>query len=33
MFQTDSFALRMIMDVSWAMRRAGTVIVRTAVTW
>ncbi|SEM53901.1 prohead peptidase. Unknown type peptidase. MEROPS family U35 [Sphingomonas gellani] len=33
MFQTDSLALRMIMDVSWAMRRAGTVVVRTAVTW
>jgi HK97 family phage prohead protease len=33
MFQTDSLALRMIMDVSWAMRRTGTVVVRTAVTW
>lgn len=33
MFQTDSLALRMIMDVSWAMRRAGTVIVRTGITW
>ena len=33
MFQTDSLALRMIMDISWAMRRTGTVVVRTAVTW
>ncbi|WP_242115512.1 phage major capsid protein [Sphingomonas lacusdianchii] len=33
MFQTDSLALRMIMDVSWAMRRTGTVVVRTSVTW
>jgi hypothetical protein len=32
MFQTDSLALRMILDMSWAMRRP-VVIVRTAVTW
>jgi HK97 family phage major capsid protein/HK97 family phage prohead protease len=33
MFQTDSIALRMIMDLNWAMRRAGMVAFVTAVTW
>lgn len=33
MFQTDSIALRMIMPMNWVLRRAGTVIERTAVTW
>ena len=33
MFQTDSIALRMILDMNWAMRRAGMVAVVTGVTW
>lgn len=33
MFQIDSIALRMILPMSWAMRRTGVVIERTAVTW
>jgi hypothetical protein len=32
MFQTDTLALRMILPMSWAMRRAVQV-ERTAVTW
>lgn len=33
MFQTDSIALRMILDMNWAMRRAGAVAFVTGVTW
>lgn len=33
MFQTDSLALRMILPMSWAMRRTGVIVERTAVTW
>ncbi|MCU6454343.1 phage major capsid protein [Sphingomonas sp. A2-49] len=33
MFQTDSLALRMIMDLNWTMRRAGMVAFVTGVTW
>ena len=33
MFQTDSIALRMIMDLNWAMRRAGMVAFVAGVTW
>lgn len=33
MFQTDSLALRMILDLNWTMRRAGMVAFVTAVTW
>ena len=33
MFQTDSIALRMIMDMNWAMRRTGVAAVVTSVTW
>jgi HK97 family phage major capsid protein len=33
MFQTDSLALRMIMDLNWTMRRAGMVAFVTAVSW
>jgi HK97 family phage major capsid protein/HK97 family phage prohead protease len=33
MFQTDSIALRMIMPMNWAMRRAGLVSWVTGVTW
>lgn len=33
MFQTDSLALRMIIDMNWAMRRSGVVAVVTGVTW
>ena len=33
MFQTDSLALRMIMDLNWAMRRAGMVAFVQSVTW
>jgi len=33
MFQTDCIALRMILPMSWAMRRSGVLVERTAVTW
>lgn len=33
MFQTDSIALRMILDMNWAMRRAGSVAFAESVTW
>lgn len=33
MFQTDSLALRMIMDLNWAMRRTGMVAFVASVTW
>jgi hypothetical protein len=33
MFQTDALALRMILPMSWAMRRTGVLVERTAVTW
>lgn len=33
LFQTDSMALRMIMDVNWAMRRAGVIAWTQSVTW
>jgi HK97 family phage prohead protease len=33
MFQTDSMALRMILPLSWAMRRTGVLVERTAVSW
>ncbi len=33
MFQTDSLALRMIMDLNWTMRRAGMVAFVQSVTW
>jgi HK97 family phage prohead protease len=33
MFQTDSLALRMILPMNWAMRRAGVVAWTQAVTW
>jgi HK97 family phage major capsid protein/HK97 family phage prohead protease len=33
MFQTDSLALRMILPMSWAMRRSGVLVERTAVSW
>ena len=33
MFQTDSIALRMIMDLNWTMRRAGMVAFVAGVTW
>jgi HK97 family phage major capsid protein/HK97 family phage prohead protease len=33
MFQTDSLALRMIMDMNWAMRRTGTIAWTQTVTW
>jgi hypothetical protein len=33
MFQTDAIALRMIMPMNWAMRRAGLVSWVTGVTW
>jgi hypothetical protein len=32
-FQTDSMALRMIMDINWGMRRTGVVAWTTGVTW
>jgi hypothetical protein len=33
LFQTDSMALRMVMDLNWGLRRAGVVAWTTAVTW
>lgn len=33
LFQTDSLALRLIWDISWAVRRAGAVQFRTGVAW
>lgn len=33
MYQTDSIAIRMIMEMNWAFRRTGMVVVRTGVTW
>jgi hypothetical protein len=33
MWQTDSIALRMVMDLNWSMRRAGVVAYTTGVTW
>ena len=33
LFQTDSMALRMIMDINWAFRRTGGVAWTQAVTW
>jgi HK97 family phage major capsid protein/HK97 family phage prohead protease len=33
MFQTDSIALRMVMDLNWGLRRAGVVAWTTGVTW
>ncbi|QUT07930.1 phage major capsid protein [Sphingobium phenoxybenzoativorans] len=33
LFQTDTLALRMILDMNWAMRRTGTVAWTQSVTW
>lgn len=33
MFQTNSVALKMVMDVNWAMRRSGMVQYMTGVSW
>src|SRR4029077_4531169 len=33
MFQTDSLALRMILPMNWAMRRAGVIAWTELVTW
>lgn len=33
LWQTDSIGVRMVLDVSWAMRRAGMVAVSEGVTW
>lgn len=33
LFQTDSLGLRLVWDVSWAIRRQGAVQFRTAVAW
>lgn len=33
LYQTDSMALRMIMDVNWALRRTGVVAWTQSVTW
>lgn len=33
MFQTDSIALRMVLDLNWSMRRAGVVAFTTGATW
>jgi len=33
LWQTDSMAIRMILDVNWGFVRAGTIAFTTAVTW
>jgi HK97 family phage major capsid protein len=33
MYQTDSLALRLIWDITWAVRRAGAVQFKTGVAW
>jgi HK97 family phage major capsid protein/HK97 family phage prohead protease len=33
LFQTDTLALRMILDMNWALRRSGTVAWTQSVTW
>lgn len=33
LFQTDSIALRMTMDLNWALRRTGVVAFTSSVTW
>ena len=33
LFQTDSIALRMMLDMNWAMRRSGVVAWTQSVTW
>lgn len=33
LWQTDSIGVRMVLDVSWAMRRPGMVAVAAGVTW
>jgi hypothetical protein len=33
LFQTDSLAIRMTLDMNWSMRRTGTVAYTAVVTW
>lgn len=33
LFQTDTMAIRMIMDVNWAWRRTGMAVYATTLTW
>jgi HK97 family phage major capsid protein/HK97 family phage prohead protease len=33
LFQTDTIAIRMMLDVNWAMRRTGVIAWTTSVTW
>lgn len=33
LFQTDTMAIRMIMDVNWAWRRSGMAVYTTSMTW
>lgn len=33
MFQTDSIAIRMLLDINWAMRRTGVIAYTSSVTW
>jgi HK97 family phage major capsid protein/HK97 family phage prohead protease len=33
LWQTDTLGIRMIMDLNWAMRRTGSVVWTTAMTW
>jgi HK97 family phage major capsid protein/HK97 family phage prohead protease len=33
LFQTDTMAIRMIMDVNWAWRRSGMAVYATTLTW
>jgi len=33
LWQTDTIGIRMIMDLNWAMRRTGSVVWTTAMTW
>jgi hypothetical protein len=33
LFQTDSMAIRMLLDMNWALRRTGTLAWTQSVTW
>jgi hypothetical protein len=33
LFQTDSLALRMIMQCNWTLRRTGTLAWTQSITW
>jgi hypothetical protein len=33
LYQTDSLAIRMTLDLNWAMRRTGVVAFVSTITW